>query len=251
MKEVGTYILHNPETDETYVGSGILRKRENRHFNTLKAGTHHNHRLQAAYGRNPSFDFVSVPMQNFEEARKFEQALIDENWGNPLFLNLSKSVDECRPLPDAVVRQKLSEAVRQRLAEGWRPAMLGRQHSEETKALYSEQRKGNQHALGSKHTEEWKQSRSQAMLGNQQLRGHVHSEETRAKMSAARRGVPKSPEAILKAATGRTQNNVVVDGVKYLNAAEAAKDLGLSRSGVDKRCASEKFPNYYKIQKEQ
>lgn len=247
----GTYILHNEETDETYAGSGILRKRERTHFRTLKNNTHHNHRLQEAYNRNPNFEFISVPTETQEEAREFEQILIDEYSAHPLFLNLALKVGSKVSILTPEVKNKISEKIRAHYASGKLVSpMVGKTHTEETKQKYSQDRMGNQFALGSKHTEEWKQERSKAMQGNQHLLGHRHSEETRERMSAAHKGVPKSPEAIKKAAEGRTRHNVVIDGVTYFNAAIAAEALGLSRSGVDKRCASDNFPNYQKVEKE-
>jgi group I intron endonuclease len=242
---IGAYIVYNPDTDETYAGSGILRKRERVHMRTLESSTHHNHKLQEAYHRNPNFEFIAVPTETREEARALEQAIINEFWGNPLFLNLSNDATKCCAEQTPEVKRKISETLKQQIQDGSRlPPMIGKKHSEETKAKYSRDRIGNQHALGSRHTEEWKEDRSKAMQGNQHLLGHQHSEETKARMSEAHTGRKRSEEEILKSAEGRTKKNVVVDGVAYLNSAAAAKALGISRSGVDKRCLSLNFPEY-------
>ena len=88
-KEVGVYILHNKNTDETYAGSGVLEDRKASHFYYLNAGKegrrnkdgklirHPNRKLQAAYNRDSNFDFVAIPTETREEATQAEQSLID------------------------------------------------------------------------------------------------------------------------------------------------------------------------------
>lgn len=65
---------------------------------------------------------------------------------------------------------------------------------------------GNKKRLGAKHTEAWKAANAERMKGNQRTLGLRHTDEAKAKMSAHRRGLPKSPEhraAIAAASTGK------------------------------------------------
>lgn len=185
-KEVGVYILHNKNTDETYAGSGVLEDRKASHFYRLEAGRegkrgkdgklirHHNRRLQAAYNRDPNFDFIAIATETREEATQAEQALIDEFRGNPLFLNLSDSA------VNGVYKQ-----------------------SEETRALRSSLMRGNKNSLGHQQSDEHKEKIRQAMLGK------VISPETRQKLSDVKKGTKHSEEHIRNnslAQTGKTHS---------------------------------------------
>ena len=129
-KVIGTYLLHNRDTNETYVGSGVLVDRKNSHFCRLETNTHPNKKLQAAYNQNPNFDFVGVNVEDREQARDFEQVLLDENWGNPFLLNISNNARAGVYSPTEETRQKLSDV--------WN----GRKHSDESRAKMSESMKG-------------------------------------------------------------------------------------------------------------
>jgi group I intron endonuclease len=93
--EVGTYMLHNSETDEVYVGSSSdLERRKAAHLSDLRAGRHKNKALQAAYNRNGNFDFVSLGLDSRQEAYAFEQLLITELGDHEGLLNVQRKVVE-------------------------------------------------------------------------------------------------------------------------------------------------------------
>lgn len=108
---------------------------------------------------------------------------------------------------------------------------------------------GNTRALGLRHSDEWKQEASLRLTGNKHLLGHRHSDEAKKKMSDAKIGKPRPKETIAKSSAGRTRWNIVVGETIYFNAAQAAAALGISSSGVIKRCESPNFPNYKRIPK--
>jgi len=92
--DVGVYIIHNKDTDQTYVGSGNLKSRYKMHEYLLRNDRHWNHQLQGAYNANQNFDFVGVDVYSAdrEEAFDIEQCLVDEHWDSGLLLNLAKDV---------------------------------------------------------------------------------------------------------------------------------------------------------------
>ncbi len=240
---IGTYIFHNPETEEVYVGSGIISKRYGTHVRNLTRGTHPNHKFQEAYNRNPNFEFTAVAAHDTAEARDIEQGIITENWGNPLLLNISSTVLTGNEQRNQEIKQKISTVLKEKYRNGEiKPSQAFFNPEVQAKAAAS--RIGNKHALGSTHSEEWKQNASNRMKNNKNLLNHVHSEETRSKMSESHKGRTMSPEAVAKSAEGRTKNRTIIDGVEYANSTAAAKTIGLSRGGVIKRCLSDKFPNY-------
>lgn len=75
--------------------------------------------------------------------------------------------------------------------------------------------------------------------------GYHHSAETLEKMSAARKGVPKSQEWIDKI-VGAKRISVVIDGVVYKSASDAAKAFNTSPKTVLNRIKNEspKFINW-------
>lgn len=70
--------------------------------------------------------------------------------------------------------------------------------------------------------------------------------ETRAKMAASAQGKPKSPEAVRKSAEARG-HKVVIDGVVYPSAMEAARQIGVDAVTVRNRCRSSasKFTDWH------
>lgn len=99
--KIGIYIIHNPTTDETYAGSGILNERlyeHSRHLENKNVNIkHHNFKLQKAYNKNSNFEFIGIPVEennftkkeNRQLALELEQQMINEHKDNPLFLNIA------------------------------------------------------------------------------------------------------------------------------------------------------------------
>lgn len=212
-KEIGTYLLHNKETDETYVGSGVLSDREYDHFYKLQNNKHANKKLQEAYNKNPNFDFVDVKTETRDEAFDFEQSILDEFKGNPLLLNI---VLNARYGPPPNFKPSLETI------ERLRSINIGRKHTEETKRKVAEASKGRTHNLGRILTKEHKEKISESLMGHkvsnetkekqrqgnlgkivseetkEKLRlhnlGNKHTEESKEKMSLAHKGIPKTQE---------------------------------------------------------
>lgn len=212
--QLGVYILHNSETNHVYVGSGQLYKRFNSHKNKLEQNKHSNERLQRAYNKNPKFEFVSVPCATELEARTFEQAVIDEFYGRPRFLNLVRTVDDFNDRPP------MTEETKRKIAE----ARKGRTLTEEAKAKISAFHKGNQWNSGKRLTDETKSKIQEA--SQRQWSDPVKAAEMKR----------LSTEAVARA--------VLVGDQEFETVTEAAKTYNLSTAGVRVRIRSKNFDEW-------
>lgn len=198
--KIGFYILHNANTDETYVGSGILGRREKSHSLYLESGKtgrkdprgepirHHNHRLQRAYNRDSNFDFVGIPTDDFdskEENRQtaliIEQSLINESWGNPLLLNLVKEVEA------PMMGRKHSAETKEKMRQSMFGKNVGKKMSAEVIKRISA------FNTGRKDTIESKENKRQAQLLRH--RENPYSKEIRDKIAKSNTGKTRSDEA--------------------------------------------------------
>lgn len=217
LKGSGAYTLLHKATGKVYHGSSCdLNRRKNEHLASLARGEHSNSSLQNCVRADPSLELTIYPTAGMEDALDLEQWMID-NTPEESLLNISKNA---------------------------RSSMTGINEVLSVKEKLSKTRAGNKNALGTKHTEDFKQAASERMSGNRNLQGYKHSVDTRTKMSQAHTGKKPNAEAILKSAIGRTKRNIVIDNVEYLNAAAAAKVIGITDGGINKRCKSINFPNY-------
>lgn len=97
--KIGVYILHNPKTDQLYVGSGILGPRKKVHETLLENNKHWNYKLQNAYNKSPGFEFKAIPVTGRDDAeiRKTalvaEQTVIDLLSTNPFLMNIALHVE--------------------------------------------------------------------------------------------------------------------------------------------------------------
>ena len=145
------------------------------HRAILKRGAenHRNPKLLAAYNKHGMQDERFLVVCDEDLRLRYEQDYIDANWGDPHYLNTSRSVR----LAGGKVGVPRSEATKAKL----RAAQTGRKHTEEHRA------KAAAGKLGKKHTEETKAKMSAWQKGLVK-----RSEESKAKQSAARKGRPWS-----------------------------------------------------------
>ncbi|MNF21503.1 NUMOD3 motif (2 copies) [compost metagenome] len=217
IKECGAYTITHDATGKQYHGStSDLHRRLKEHRNDLIRGDHGNKALQELAGSDGSFTVTFDKATSIEEARyvegqRIQQALPEQR--------LNVSLEPVNPLKNWTANPEMRERV-------------------------SESRLGNANAAGQVFTEDRRMAASERMLGNTHLTGHRHTEETRQRMSEAHRGKPKSPEAIRKAALGRSTGTVSIDGVTHLSLADAARAVGMSIDGVKKRCKSNKHETW-------
>jgi hypothetical protein len=252
---VGVYMLHNRETGEAYIGSGILNERRNTHFSRLRHNTHHNHRLQAAYNRNPNFDFIGVPVEGEDrkevrvEALNIEASLVDENARNPLLLNLMRNITEDNTFlgHSEESNEKNRQATQERWQNpAWREQVIAAQHAGRA-ALTDEEKERHRLAMSEAQKERY------AQLECSPTKGQTRSEEFRQNNSSNIAELWNDPEyrasQMASRPKGKRNDNglsvaVEVDGVVYPTKTAAANAHGITKQGVAHRLTSDKFPNW-------
>lgn len=257
---VGVYMLHNQETGEAYIGSGVLNKRRVQHFCQLRRNTHGNSLLQDAYNRNSNFEFIGLEVdgESREEARRsalrLEAKLVSEQVDNPFLLNLMRECIDSR--------MKLSHNeetvanIRARLIEKWqdpqwREKTLAAQNAGRA-SMSPEAREvaARNRATALKEAYETGQrgsikgqTRSDAFKAhNSQMISEKWSEpEYRAKQMAARtKGVYRDTEMA---------KPVEIEGVAYSTVSAAARAHGMTKQGVGYRLKTRTFPNWNYVEK--
>jgi group I intron endonuclease len=171
----GIYKIHNNNSGHFYIGSSdYVVRRWNAHLSELRRGIHHSHKLQN--------DWELLGEDNF------------------LFVVLERDIDDLIARETEVIYQLRPEYNTAECAEN---GMKGRNHSEESKALMSKNRKG----LGGGF--------------------YKRSVETLALMSANARNQ-----------TYRNHKPVIVDGIRFASCSEGAKYLGVPISTFSRRIKS-------------
>ena len=226
-----TYIIFNPLTDETYVGSGVENDRRIKHFSLLEKGRteavdkhgkkvkHVNRKLQNAYNRDPdNWYYESVPMETREDAFDLEQAIIDEFHGKtPLLLNLSRDARTVNIDVTDETRQKISlsrvgfkhtEEAKQKTSK----ALLGKPKSREAVEKQAAVMRGRKFTdehkenLRISHTG-LKQTQEQIAKRVSKLIGRTISEEHKEILRNNKLGTKGNPESIAKAVQTRRDND--------------------------------------------
>lgn len=248
-KPVGVYVISNPKTDETYIGSGVLHNRERDHFRQLKTGRHGNYKLQKAFNKDPEgFEFHGAELETRNAALEIENALIEEHWGNPLLLNLAK--DAKAPMQG----RKMSDEVRRRMSES-QQGHPGVRHTPETIEKIREAHRGNSYRSGKPHSEETKALLSKMVKErmtdpqhrekiSQSLRGRRPTEETREKLREFHTRNAKTESGKLKLDRMReigtlATSRPVTDGKNvYPSIRAAARANGISLNAAHNRVKS-------------
>lgn len=185
------YQIFNTVNSKFYVGSSVqLKTRWRKHRRELNANRHHCPHLQAAwsmYGESVFELRVVQVVSNAADLMLEEQKWLDEHHGKAYCYNYAKYVDSsARGVKFQPAHcQAISESLKKHYAEFGSPN-VGRKHTEESKKLISEKKRGVP------KTEEHKQKLREANLGKQA------SKETKAKLSALRKGKVKAPEWVAK-----------------------------------------------------
>lgn len=198
--DVGVYVLSNPVTGETYVGSGLLASRYYRHSKELSNGKHHNHKLQKAFDKNSIFEFNYVITETREEAYDIEQKMLDKFITDDCLLNIASDAraaatsrvisEETRnKLRLAGMGRVVSKETRDKLSKANSGTILSDEHKAKLSQAHKESIKAKEHIeklhttqFGKKHTPEHCMNISKGNVGK------VVSDETKAKMSLALKG---------------------------------------------------------------
>jgi len=183
--ETGIYEIRNIVNGKRYVGSAVrLPNRQRQHFQSLARGDHHSIALQRAYTTYgpETFEFKPLLLCAKENLLMYEQILLD---GLKPEYNIA-------PRAGSQLGYRHSAASRARMSQS-RPKdfspMKGKNHTPETKAKISANRKGKG---GGERTPERRANISAA------LKGRVITQEHRSLISATLTGHKQGAEQIEK-----------------------------------------------------
>jgi len=68
--KIGIYLLHNKTTNEVYIGSGDINKRNQAHSRNLNKNKHINYKLQKSFNKKPDFEFIGISTEIKELSKK-------------------------------------------------------------------------------------------------------------------------------------------------------------------------------------
>jgi len=231
---IAVYEIRNTISGTFYIGSSAnLYERWRAHRKRLRAGTHHNPRLQASWNKHGESAFAFIKLAECERVSDMgvlEDALLQLHRSNAACCNIAAwhdtpmrgVVGDAHPnygrvmsdeqkalLSKATTRQwevsdprtghKHSDETREKIKAKVRAAVAdGRGGrfipSEETRAKMSLALKGNKNAKGHVRSEEHRRKLSESQKGNQHWAGKAHSEESKAKMGQAVRMISPKGE---------------------------------------------------------
>lgn len=255
--KTGVYKFTCLNTGRFYIGSSQnVRRRKQRHLSALRNGRHHNVFLQRVFNKygESSFKFQVILTDSLEEAREYEQELLDKHLPNSLCMNIGRKASggdnlTNNPNLSKILRNK-SKAMRlyfTNLGEDGRKErygrpgktnpMYGRTHSKEARRKMSEAHTGNTYCLGYKHDEAYRKAcseRAKLRTGSKNsFYGKTHSDETKRRISEANTGSKAVNRRRVK--IGRRTFDCLRD---------ASKALGIPVPTIHYRINSNSFPDF-------
>lgn len=233
---VGIYEIKNKLTGKVYIGSSKqIEKRWEQHVQALEKGSHHSVLLQRAwtkYGKD-CFEFTIKEECTKEQLLEREQHYLDQQ---PQY-NIGAQASGGDNLSNHPNREEIIERRVQTNRDS-----LKKLSKEDRKRIYGKEKESNSNWKGGKTfckcgTRINSTAGSCIRCVNRTGEGNPfynkkHTEETKQtlRQHAANRTTKPS-----------NTKKVVVEGVEYLSANEAAKAFNISRSLVNYRCNSEKY----------
>ena len=185
MSYAVVYKIINISNGNFYIGSTTQSKNRYRtHIRLLNANKHHCPHLQAAWNKYGPDSFIFKVVQEVtdtSEVHQFEQQWLNAHHGTPQCYNYAKYTDNSnRGVPRAEPHKvKISVALKEYYKTHAHP-MIGKQHSDESKQLMRDNRKGKP------VSESHKQKLRDANIGKKA------SDSTRQKLSEQRKGKPRA-----------------------------------------------------------
>lgn len=257
-------LVHRP-TGKFYIGStDLIEDRKVQHMESLRKGHHQNVRLQRFYNRKgpKGFEFEVHEVKNRKEAYALEQRLITKHLDNPKLMNIGKGSfggDNISRHPD---RDKIIAKMTRSVQEMWDNAsiefreshaekrrgknngMFGKKHTEESRKMMSENKKGQPSWCKGKNLSAETCAKISAFAktrtgSKNPFYGKTHSEETRQKIreANARRGT---------AYYNPQRKRISVNGIVYKSMSDANKATGIAAATLSWRAHNTK-PDYDNI----
>lgn len=236
------YMIQNTKNMKIYIGSTVdYEKRKRSHINGMN-GLYHDNRLineDAKRFGSEVFKFrVLCVIDDVDGRYKLEEELIQKLKTYENGYNLSTD-----GRGRFIISEDFINACRVRMT-GKNNPFYGKTHTKEVRDKLSELAKGrykgeNNPFYGKTHTQE---SIDKFRKSFEELKksGWVNPQK----------GVPKSPQAVENNMMAQpNRKEVYAEGKIYPSMSACAKDLNISRTTVKNRVHSNKFPNYYYINK--
>ena len=189
---VGAYKLVHNASGRYYIGSTAdFDSRKSVHLSVLRSGRHYNQALQELFNGAPEVSFEFHETETRDKAYDIEQKFLDEGSSDVLMLNVSRDARK------HTAKEVLSVTHRENISK----ALKGRTFDDD-----------------------WVRKLSIAATVR------LASDDTKSKMSAAQKGIKKTPQHIKAAASAMIETKglkLSIDGIEYptLTAASAALKL--------------------------
>lgn len=263
------YILKSEKANKYYFGSTInLEKRLKKHIYDFKRSKHHNVFAQEIWDKYKDWSINAfIPFENFTEAKKFEEKMINKykgcNWlvniglgvkgGDNVTLNPNKNdivLRRSQTLKDNIleIKNKNPEMFYQKFVApmlGEKNPMYGKTHTLEIRKRLSELKKGKSPPnKGMAMSEEQKKKLSlvcpKKFGPDNQFYGKTHTEKTKQILREKQLGKVTGLGDIIE-----------IDGIQYPSYWNASKILNIPLVTIRWRCLSKnpKFKNYKLISK--
>lgn len=221
----GIYSITNLITGRVYIGSaGSLSDRRQRHWYSLRTGSHWNKHIQRAWTKYGESAFCFAPLLYCAKSDLvlYEQRALDILWSTGNLYNLSPSAD----CPNRGV--KPSDEARAKMRAANSRHMLGKQHTPESKAKISTSKKGQLPWItGLTHAESSKE-KMRATKRETKTRRLAHPEEFPRKQLFCKHGHPR-PEIPERWPNGQIKDCSECRAILDATPARRANHLAASR----------------------
>jgi group I intron endonuclease len=238
---IGIYEIINKDTKKSYIGSSKqIEKRWEQHLQVLEKGEHHSILLQRAWNKygKECFEFIVKEECKEEELLVREQKYLDLK---PEY-NIGAQASGGDNLTNHPYREEILERRSRTVADN-----LNKLTQEERNRIYGKEKEANPNWRGGKtfckcgtriNSTARSCIRCQDRTGeNNPFYNKKHTEQTKQVLREHAAKREKKPSNTKK---------VVVEGIEYTSANEAAKVFNISRSLVNYRCNSEKYDWQFK-----
>ncbi len=238
---IGIYEILNKDTKKSYIGSSKqIEKRWEQHLQALEKGEHHSILLQRAWNKygKECFEFIVKEECKEEELLVREQKYLDLK---PKY-NIGAQASGGDNLTNHPYKEKILERRSRTVADN-----LNKLTQEERNRIYGKEKEANPNWRGGRtfckcgtriNSTARSCIRCQDRTGeNNPFYNKKHTEQTKQVLREHAAKREKKPSNTKK---------VVVEGIEYTSANEAAKVFNISRSLVNYRCNSEKYDWQFK-----
>ena len=148
--------------NNNYYYYGQAKKIDNRlkeHIRTMNKNIHKNKKIQSIFNKYGEPNFIVCEVCEVEELNTKEQFYLDIYFGKDYCCNINPNAESSkgRKCSDEI-KNKMSEIGKNRNLVGDRNPFYGKKHTEEVKALLSNQKKGTKNSKLSESKKGWKPS---------------------------------------------------------------------------------------------